>query len=334
MKNQFNSMSTKIRIGIIIGAGLLFIAGLFIVYWLFFSAPQSQAEKKVFIVSRNQTELETLDKLTAQGLIRNESAFNLIRSFKHGDIAPGGYYIYTNMNAWQVANKLAGTPDMKWVVIPEGWRKEQIGELLAKTFNWNGDELNKWNTIYTKMKSGYTEGTYFPDTYLIPVDESGLDMANRMTMNFDQKFAPYLSQFAQQNIKWTTGLTLASIIQREAAGSADMPLIAGILWNRLNQGMNLQIDATVQYARGNTGAGWWAPIAADDIKNIDSPYNTYENKGLPPTPIGNPGIAAIEAVLNPAQTDCLYYLHDSNRQIHCAKTYEEHQVNIDQYLKN
>jgi UPF0755 protein len=97
--------------------------------------------------------------------------------------------------------------------------------------------------------------------------------------------------------------------------------------------MNLEIDATVQYARGNTGSGWWAPVTSGDIQNIDSYYNTYKYKGLPPFPISNPGIDAIEAVLHPAETDCLYYLHDNNRQIHCAKTYEEHQANIEEYLK-
>lgn len=223
---------------------------------------------------------------------------------------------------------------MKWVVIPEGLRKEEIGEILAKTFNWSSEELNKWGNTYTAMKFDYIEGVYFPDTYLIPVTENGLDVSKRMIRHFDEKFAPYISQFAKQNIVWTTGLRLASIVQREAAGKDDMPLIAGILWNRLLKKMNLEIDATVQYARGKTDKGWWAPIKASDITDIDSPYNTYKYKGLPPHPISNPGISAIEAVLNPTETDCLYYLHDNNRQIHCAVTYEEHKTNIEKYLKN
>ena len=321
------------KLGIILGIGLLVILGFFIAYRLFFNAPQLQEEKKVFIVNRNQTDAQTLDKLKTQGLIKNKTAFKIILFLKHKQIAPGGYNVSKNMSAWQIAKKLAASPDLKWVVIPEGWRKEQVGELLAKTFNWSDDELNKWDTVYTKMKIDYMEGTYFPDTYLIPVNESGLDMVNRMTRHFDEQFAPYISQFAQQNIVWTTGLKMASIIQREAGGKDDMPIIAGIMWNRLNQGMNLEVDATVQYARGKTDTGWWAPVTADDIKNIDSPYNTYKYKGLPPYPIANPGIEAIEAVLHSMETDCLYYLHDNNRQIHCAKTLEEHQANIQQYLK-
>lgn len=325
-------MDSKKKWGIIIGILIVVIAGVFLAYRLFFGAPQTAVENVIFIVNRNQTGMQTVDKLKTQGFIKNKMVFNLILSFKHKQVEAGGYTLSKNMSVWQVADRLTNSPDMKWVVIPEGLRKEQIGELLAKTFNWGNDELEKWNTVYTKMKIDYIEGTYFPDTYLIPVDESGLDIANRMTRRFDEQFAPYISQFAEQNIKWTTGLKLASIIQREAGGKNDMPLIAGILWNRLNQNMNLEIDATVQYARGNTGNGWWAPIKSEDITNIDSPYNTYKYKGLPPYPIANPGINAIEAVLHPTETDCLYYLHDSNRQIHCAKTFEEHKSNIEQYL--
>ena len=323
------------KLGITLGIVLFLIVGLFVSYRMLFSAPQSQGENEIFTVGMKQDESQILVKLKNQGFIRNKWAFNLVFSLthRHGKISPGGYNVSKNMSAWQIAKKITSSPDMKWVVIPEGWRKEQVGELLAKTFNWSEDELNKWNTVYTKMRIDYIEGTYFPDTYLIPVNESGLDMANRMTRHFDEKFAPYISQFAQQNIVWTTGLKLASIIQREAGGKNDMPIIAGIMWNRLNQGMTLEVDATVQYARGKTDAGWWAPISPDDITNIDSPYNTYKYKGLPPHPIDSPGIEAIEAVLHPAETDCLYYLHDSNRQIHCAKTLEEHQANIEQYLK-
>lgn len=329
-------MITKKKISIISGAVLLIAAGLFAAQYLFFGAPQSQEKKEVFTIGLKQSESQILDKLKDQGFIKNKMAFSLVLSVgrKHDAMQPGGYNVSKNMNAWQLAKKLTADPDMKWVVIPEGWRKEQIGELLAKTFNWSNEDLDKWNTVYTKMKIDYMEGTYFPDTYLIPVDESGLDIAQRMTRRFDEKFAPYVSQFAEQNIVWTTGLKLASIIQREAAGKNDMPLIAGIMWNRLLGGMNLEIDATVQYARGKTDTGWWAPIKADDIRNIDSPYNTYKNKGLPPYPIDNPGLEAIKAAAHPAETDCLFYLHDNDRQIHCAKTVEEHQANIDKYLKN
>ncbi|MGW8185337.1 MAG: endolytic transglycosylase MltG [Candidatus Moraniibacteriota bacterium] len=327
-------MSRKIKI-IIVGILVVFIGtSLGGVYYLFFSAPQKDATEDVFIVNKKQTLEQTLDKLKSQGFIRNKAAFKFILDIKNKDseIEAGGYRMSKNINAWKVVSELTAAADMKWVTIPEGYRKEQIGEVLADSLGWNEEELDKWNNVYTKMNVEYLEGTYFPDTYLIPIDENGLDTAKRMTRRFDEQFAPYIREFAQQNILWTTGLRLASIIQREAGGKSDMPLIAGIMWNRLNQEMNLEIDATVQYARGKTENGWWAPIKAEDIINIDSPYNTYKYKGLPPHPICNPGLEAIKAVLYPEETECLFYLHDNDRQIHCAKTYEEHKENVEKYL--
>lgn len=328
-------MSRKNKIIIVVGALVVFIvASLGVAYYLLFSAPQKDATEDVFIVNKKQTKEQTLDKLKSQGFIRNKAAFKFILDIKNKDseIEAGGYRMSKNMNVWKVASKITERADMKWVTIPEGYRKEQTGEVLADSLGWNEEELDKWNTVYTKMNVEYLEGTYFPDTYLIPVGENGLDTAKRMTRRFDEQFAPYIGEFAQQNILWTTGLRLASIIQREAAGKSDMPLIAGIMWNRLNQEMNLEIDATVQYARGKTENGWWAPIKAEDITNIDSPYNTYKYKGLPPHPICNPGLEAIKAVLYPEETECLFYLHDNDRQIHCAKTYEEHKENIEKFL--
>lgn len=191
----------------------------------------------------------------------------------------------------------------------------------------------KFITVDTVSDPNYIEGVYSPDTYLIPVAESTGDVAKRLISKFNEKFAVYLPEFNAENVKWTTALTMASIVQREASGNADMPLIAGILWNRLNQDMPLDVDSTLQYVRGDVGNGWWAPITVAD-KKTSSPYNTYLNNGLPPHPISNPGISAIEATLNPATTDCLYYLHDSNHVTHCAATYAEHLQNIETYLKN
>ena len=115
-------------------------------------------------------------------------------------------------------------------------------------------------------------------------------------------------------------------------GPSDMPLIAGVIWNRLENDQRLQLDASIQYAKGKIDGQWWSVVTGTDIKNIDSPYNNYKYSGLPPTPIANPGLKAIDAVLNPTKTDCIFYLHDRSREIHCAVTYEEHLENIEKYL--
>ena len=145
-------------------------------------------------------------------------------------------------------------------------------------------------------------------------------------------FAPLSGKFMEKNIKWTTGLKIASLIAREAAGPQDMKIISGIIWNRLDTGMRLQIDATMQYTLGkNADGSWWGNIDLTE-KQKDSPYNSYLHEGLPPTPICSPNIDAIGAVIDPTETECLFYLHDANGNIHCAKSYAQHLANIKKYL--
>lgn len=315
---------------------VVIFGGLSVAYQSLFSAPQKIAGVELFTTPVSSVDTTNVVKrLKDNGFIRNSWAFNLALSRTGKDIESGGYKISKSMNVWELARTLTSPPSLKWVVIPEGLRKEEIGERLAKVLGWDEKQLHDWTYTYTAMDYDHLEGVYFPDTYLIPVEENGLDVANRLRRRFDEKFAPYMTKFLKQNVKWTTALKIASIVQREAAGKEDMPLIAGILWNRLLKDMKLEVDATVQYARDdrdNLTTGFWKPISPAD-KEIDSKYNTYKYTGLPPFPICNPGLDAIDAVLNPAETDCLYYLHDSNRQIHCAKTYQEHLANIEKYLR-
>ena len=315
---------------------LILVLSFLIAFQLLFGAPQKTAETEIFTTPVSTVDTANIAKrLKDEGFIRNTWAFSFALSRSGKRIEPGGYKLSKNMNAWEVARILTSAPSLKWVVVPEGLRKEEIGERLAEVLGWDEKQLHDWTYTYTAMYYDQLEGVYFLDTYLSPVDESCLDVANRFRRRFDEVFAPYMTKFLKQNVKWTTALKIASIVQREAAGKEDMSLIAGILWNRLLKNMKLEVDATVQYARDdrdNLTTGFWKPITLAD-KEIDSKYNTYKYAGLPPFPICNPGLDAIDAVLNSTETDCLYYLHDSNRQIHCAKTYEEHLANIEKYLK-
>jgi UPF0755 protein len=317
---------------------LVLVLSSLIAFQFLFGAPQRRVremEAGIFTVGLQASQEQIVKNLSEQGYIRSSLGFGIALSRTGKAIEPGAYHLNKNMNAWEVAKTLTSTPYMKWVVIPEGLRKEEIGERLADALGWDDKQLHNWTYTYTAMDYDHLEGVYFPDTYLIPVEENGLDVANRLRRRFDEEFAPYMTKFLKENVKWTTALKIASIVQREAAGKEDMPLIAGILWNRLLKNMKLEVDATVQYARDdkdNLTTGFWKPITPAD-KEIDSKYNTYKYTGLPPFPISNPGLDAIDAVLNSAETDCLYYLHDSNRQIHCAKTYQEHLANIEKYLK-
>lgn len=325
MNSGFNSGRKGLITSVV---GIVLAIAAVIAYIVLFSAPQAKAEPERLIVSLGE-KISAAD-LKEKGFIKNDFGFSL--ALRGRGIEPGGYRISKAMSAWELADTLAGEPYMKWVVIPEGLRKEEIADILAAKLNWSNEEKSEWIKDYTAAQSDYFEGVYFPDTYLIPVDEAPAAVADRLRAKFNEKFAPYAKEALAQDIKWVTLLKISSIIQREAAGKNDMPIISGVLWNRLLKKMRLEVDATLQYARGDVGQGWWAPISVAD-KQIDSPYNTYKYSGLPPYPIANPGISAIDAALHPAKTECLFYLHDSAKAIHCAKTYEEHLANIEKYLR-
>lgn len=297
------------------------------------SVEEVVAEEEVvfesFIVPLNSSVEAVAQKLKDEEWIKSSLALRIAFISKGGgSINPGGYQLARSMDAFEVASVLRGEPYMKWVIIPEGLRKEEVGEYLARALDWSADERIEWANVYGDREE-YREGVYFPDTYLIPLSESPTEVAARMVRHFNEVFAPYQERFTEENIRWTTGLTLASLVQREAAGPRDMSLIAGILWNRLDVDMLLNVDATLQYMRGDTGDGWWAPIDIAE-KQIDSPFNSYMYRGLPPHPIASPGRAAIEAVLEPEETDCFYYLHSDDGEIFCSVTYEEHMEKIEE----
>lgn len=220
-------------------------------------------------------------------------------------------------------------PYMRIVQVEEGLRKEQVAQILVDRLDWTEqdkqDFLNNGDSVNV-------EGKYFPKTYLIYKNEQPSVVATTMVNEFNKQVKKIKKPKSQQIINEDTALKIASIIQREAAGKEDMNLISGIIWNRIFEGMKLQVDATLQYAKGSAEDGWWEKVNSAD-KKIKSSYNTYLHAGLPPGAIANPGFDAISAAYNPQKTNCLFYLHDKNRKIHCAKTYEQHKKNIDVYLK-
>ena len=319
-------MSRNKKIASIAGIILAIITIAIFAFQFQFSAPQKGAEEERVVVNLITTEAKLIPKLKEQGYIRSEWAFNFVLKRKdwQGKIEPGGYNVSKGMNAWQLADILVNHPSQKWVVIPEGLRKEEIAEKLQKTLGWT-------NTVKAEFLLNSKEGYLFPDTYLINLDYTGEDVVKRMESQFNEKTVDLFKEAKEKNIRNDTLIVLASLVQREAANVNEMPLIAGVIWNRWLKDMKFEIDATIQYVLGEPG-NWWPIIKPGDYK-FDSSYNTYLRKGRPPAPICNPGLTAINAVINSEETEYLYYLHDSKGQIHLAKTYEEHLENIEKYLK-
>jgi UPF0755 protein len=169
------------------------------------------------------------------------------------------------------------------------------------------------------------EGKYFPGQYVTHRHATPEEMHNIISTEFTKEILNRYTEEVETVIPLDQALIIASLIEREASDFNNMREVSGVIWNRLFIDMPLQLDATLQYARGsnNQEVKWWpAPVPRD--KFIDSPFNTYQNSGLPPSPIANPSAEAILAALNPVITDCLYYFHRNNGEYHCSTTYEDH----------
>jgi UPF0755 protein len=316
---------------ILIATGILVIAavGAFLFYREgTLSVNRSDTSTKVFVVQKGEALDSIINKLLQQKLIRNRVVFYLIVKQKgiERKIQAGDFRLSPSMDAYKIADELThGTLDT-WVTIPEGLRKEEIAEILSKDLGLSEVEFNQIAE----------EGFLYPDTYLVPKNPSAQMVADMLTNTFNMKVTDDMrAQIKKKGMTEAEVVTLASILEREAFGDNDRQEIANILYRRIQEGIPLQVDATVQYVLGYQPQEkrWWKKeLSFDDLK-IDSPYNTYKVTGLPPGPISNPGIKSIQAVINAnANTPYLFYIHDAEGNTHYAKDSEGHQKNINKYL--
>lgn len=332
------SGSHSARIGkflsIVFGAVAVASIVLALIYAQMFGPIETAAPTKEFLVQENETVDQVAEALAKEGYVRGAWIFRLayLRESYGKTIRPGGYEISKSMDAWSVANTLVQPPYIAWVKIPVGVRKEQVANIVATALGWASATKQQWLSITDSMGKDYVEGIYFPDTYFIPTDSTPSQVAALMKARFQEAFAPYADEAIKKKISWPAVLTIASIIQREAGSVDDMAIISGVIQKRLAVGMPLAMDATLQYMVGNEDAGWWTPPRSASTYP-DAPFNSYKRKGLPPHPIANPGLAAIDAALNPKATDCLFYLHDTKGKIHCSATYKGQLANVQKYLK-
>lgn len=316
----------------LISTSLLFFIVLFLfLYYQEGTMPVKSWDKttKIFVIRPNEKVAEIVKNLEKEGLIRNKIVFYLVikQLGIERKIQAGDFRLSPSMNAYEIAKTLTkGTLDV-WITIIEGWRKEEIAQIFSKELNLPESEFIK------TAKEGYL----FPDTYLIPKNATIGGVLSILTDNFNKKYNDELKKKAvKKGLTDEEIIKIASLVEREAQFEEDRPMVAGVILNRLKTQMKLDIDATVQYALGYQPEEktWWKKNLTKEDLEIDSPYNTYKYPGLPPTPICNPGLAAIEAVLNAPQTDYFYYLSDKNGRLHFARTLEEHNENIRRYLNN
>ncbi len=293
-------------------------------------AVSGDTSEKDFLIVKGSSASQIGTKLEEEGLIRRSLAFRIYVQItgKSKSIQAGEYSLSPSYSLIKMVDILSKGPIEVWVTIPEGLRREEIADKFAAGLT----KKDKQTFVLEFLASSKTkEGYLFPDTYLFPKTASASAVVAKMLSTFDQKTAQFQEGISASKLSLDEIVTLASIIERETKTEAERSVVAGILFNRLDIGMGLQADATVQYAVG-TSENWWPVLTKEDLTN-HSPYNSYRFRGLPPTPIANPGLASLRAAIFPQESDYLYYLHDAKGQIYYAATLEEHNENIRKYLQ-
>lgn len=322
-------MNPILRNWLILIVCLVITAGGLRSFWYYLLSPANSPdnEPKRFVIFRGENSSDIAKRLKAGHLIRSASAFTiLVRRMNAADkIQPGNYKLFSGMSTPEIVSKLVQGPLDRWITLLEGWRVEEMAEKLNRELG-----ISK-NEFLEVAKEGYM----FPDTYLFNPETKVSDIAQTMRDNFEKKYSFDLqAKITNLGITPEEGVILASIVEREARSDEARRMVASILLKRLNIGMGLNADATIQYALGYQKGekSWWKRhLTKEDLK-VDSLYNTYFHRGLPLTPISNPGLSSLKAVAGAdSSTPYLYYYHDSQGRSHYAKTLEEHNQNIAEY---
>ena len=315
-----------------------------------------------FQVSQDDDANAVAQRLVDTKMIRSKTLFTTQMRLSSGNLVPGTYTLthgmsvpdiistITNDGSSTTAQNAQASPSATvatgQVTAVPGWRAEQDAQAFADGGLPGGtqafmdatkqDYSQQFPFLSDRPQGASLEGYLFPDTYTVSNSTGAEDEVLAMLSNFDSEFSPDMRQRAQDmNLSIYQVLTIASIVEREAAVDSERPTIAAVYLNRLDAGMTLDADPTVQYVIG-TSDKWWPTLEPGDPQKpgANSPYNTYINQGLPPGPICNPGKASINAVLNPDNVDYLYFVakNDGSGEHAFATTLDEQQQNIDTYL--
>ena len=286
---------------------------------------------QVLVIEKGQTGTEIADMLYERGLIRSTQGFKLwlYLSGTNDKLQTGHYQIPNKVTVRELISLLQeGHVESIRVTIPEGYTVGDIAIVLEKNQIMKAKDFLAEAKTYvpypymkgTKPATYPVEGFLFPSTYEIPVGATPRDVIQMMADEMNRYLTPAVKkQIQAQHMSIHDFVTLASIVERESLFDADRPTIAGVFKKRLAHGIPLQSDATISYVLGYAKEN----VTIGDTQ-LQSPYNTYVSKGLPPGPIANPGKKSLDAVLYSENTDYLYFVADKEGHNHFSKTYEEH----------
>jgi UPF0755 protein len=328
-------MVKKGIIFLIITACLL-IAGLFYFRYQVYYSHGSAKDEKVFEIKKGDGNSEIASKLASEGLISGEIYFHYYSKSQGiiNKILPGIYKLSGNMTIPEIAYKITNPQDLRVrVTFPEGWNTKKMAVRLKEN-GLPGDDFLKLVGNVETFRPKYAflgdpkitslEGFLFPDTYYFPPDLDGEKIIRLMLNDFDVKISADLrGNIRNQGKTLKDIVSMASLLEMEVKSKEDRETVSGIFWNRIEKGMPLQSCATLAYALGVDKKQY----SFEDTQ-IKSLYNTYQNIGLPPGPIGNPGIVSIEAAINPKNTSYYFFLSNPKTgETLFAKTLDEQNSN-------
>lgn len=277
-------------------------------------------------VSQGESALEVSEKLSDAQITTSKWPLWLLLRVSGGDslLRSGTYRFDQPENVFSVARRLLtadyGMPVAKLTFF-EGITVREMALLVNEAFPSVGVEQ------FTELAAAH-EGYLFPDTYFFPPSSDAQSIIDTMKDTFDAKTAVLRTQAGAKGKSLRDVVIMASLLEKEARSDEHRRLVAGVLYNRLAKDMPLQVDAVFGYIFNRDT---YSP-KPEELK-VDSPYNTYRNKGLPPGPINNPGLASLEAALNPTKTTYFYYLTGNDGTMHYATTYTGHKTNLQKYLQ-
>jgi UPF0755 protein len=302
---------------------LLLLVSAYVAFALFVPASKFPTGH-VIVVASGSSLGATLDMLAAAHVIRNPLIAKAYARFMGGTLRAGSYefaHAYSTIGVfYDITHGVSDLAPAR-VTLPEGLTAHEMALVIHTA-------LPDMDTAVFESLARPHEGYLFPDTYFILPGTTPDAIVSRMTSTFDRKITTINDKITAFKHPVSDVVIMASILEREAKTTQDRRIIAGILWKRLAKGMPLQVDATFGYIHQASG---YTPTEAD--LKLDSPYNTYLHKGLPPTPIANPGLDALTAAVTPIPSSYVYYLTDKNGVMHYSTTYVQHTTAKAKYLK-
>lgn len=304
---------------------LIFVGSLLFVFLVWALVPPWGFPRNSVVVIPEGSGLSVIaNELDKVGAVSSTLKFRLLAYLMGGEkrMKAGEYALNRPQGAlllaWRIRQGEHDIPSER-VTVPEGFTVKKISALFGEKFPFFD------NRVFEREAP---EGYLFPDTYFIPISATASTTIKLMRDNFVRKIFDLMPEVEKSKKDLEDVVIMASLIESETNTDEARPIVSGILWKRMAAGLPLQVDAALTYVTGRGSAA----LTQEDLQ-LNSPFNTYTNLGLPPTPISNPGLESLQAALRPTTTPYFYFLTGKDGKMYYARTFEEHVANKQKYLR-